>query len=169
MYKLIGADGKEYGPVTADQLRQWIAEGRANHETFILTENATEWRPLGAFGEFAGALAAGAPPPPGITGTLPSNAPMKSSGMAIAGFVLGLFSVCSCFCCCTGLPCSTMGLIFSSIALSQMKHNPLQGGRGLAIAGLVLSILGLILSLGLYVTGMMSDMASPNMMMNDGE
>jgi hypothetical protein len=30
MYRIIGADQKEYGPVTQDQICQWIAEGRAN-------------------------------------------------------------------------------------------------------------------------------------------
>ena len=28
MYKIIGQDGKEYGPITAEQLRQWISENR---------------------------------------------------------------------------------------------------------------------------------------------
>ena len=30
MYKILGGDGKEYGPVLADTLRQWVREGRAN-------------------------------------------------------------------------------------------------------------------------------------------
>ena len=29
MYKILGADQKEYGPVTAEELRIWIAQGRA--------------------------------------------------------------------------------------------------------------------------------------------
>ena len=33
MYTIIGGDGKEYGPVTAEQIRSWIAAGRANLET----------------------------------------------------------------------------------------------------------------------------------------
>ena len=28
MYKIIGGDQKEYGPVTAEQLRLWVTEGR---------------------------------------------------------------------------------------------------------------------------------------------
>ena len=28
-YIIIGGDGKEYGPVSGEQLRQWIADGRA--------------------------------------------------------------------------------------------------------------------------------------------
>ena len=35
MYKIIGGDQKEYGPVTADQLRAWITEGRVNGLTSI--------------------------------------------------------------------------------------------------------------------------------------
>ena len=30
MYYLIGADGKEYGPFSDEQVWQWIREGRAN-------------------------------------------------------------------------------------------------------------------------------------------
>ena len=29
-YTIIGGDQKEYGPVTGDDLRQWMAEGRLN-------------------------------------------------------------------------------------------------------------------------------------------
>ena len=63
-YKLIGADRKEYGPVAAEQLRQWLAEGRVNGQTSVLAEGATEWKPLADYPEFAQALAAqtGAPP-----------------------------------------------------------------------------------------------------------
>jgi hypothetical protein len=72
MYKIIGADGKEYGPVAADQVRQWIAEGRANAQTQAQAEGATDWKPLSAFAEFAAALgpvagAAGAPSRAAIT------------------------------------------------------------------------------------------------------
>jgi hypothetical protein len=53
MYRIIGADGREYGPVTADQLRQWIAENRANAYTKARTEGAADWKALSAFPEFA--------------------------------------------------------------------------------------------------------------------
>ena len=61
MYKMMGADGKEYGPISADQLRQWIAEGRANAQTRVLAEGATEWKTLAELPEFAavGATLAG--------------------------------------------------------------------------------------------------------------
>ena len=40
MYKIIGADKKEYGPVTGDQLRHWISEGRVNSQTLARAEGA---------------------------------------------------------------------------------------------------------------------------------
>ena len=52
MYKIIGADQKEYGPVSAEQLRQWVTEGRVNAQTKVRAEGETEWKPLSAFAEF---------------------------------------------------------------------------------------------------------------------
>lgn len=52
MYKIIGVDQKEYGPVTAEQLRQWISEGRVNAQTQACLEGTQEWKPLGMFPEF---------------------------------------------------------------------------------------------------------------------
>ena len=33
MYKIIGIDGREYGPVSAEQIRHWISAGRADANT----------------------------------------------------------------------------------------------------------------------------------------
>jgi Membrane domain of glycerophosphoryl diester phosphodiesterase/GYF domain 2 len=52
MYKIIGADQKEYGPITGEQIRQWIAEGRVNAQTHACLEGTHEWKPLGMFPEF---------------------------------------------------------------------------------------------------------------------
>lgn len=63
MYKIIGADGQQYGPVTAEQLRLWIADGRLNARSLIQAEGATEWKPLSACPEFVGDLKPTTPPP----------------------------------------------------------------------------------------------------------
>ncbi|HYA79083.1 MAG TPA: DUF4190 domain-containing protein [Candidatus Nitrosopolaris sp.] len=144
MYKILGADGKIYGPVSAEQLRQWLAEGRANAQTQTFAEGATEWRPLGALPEFAGHFAPSVPPvvqplSPGIPGA--GQAP-RTSGYATAGLILGILS----FVCCFKLLFGALGLIFSLIGLSQINRHPeLYEGRALAIAGIVLSILSLLL------------------------
>lgn len=80
---MIGGDGREYGPVTADQLREWIAEQRLNGATVVQPEGSTEWLSLSALPEFAAALAAAWESPPGETaaGTTlpPSLAPSAES------------------------------------------------------------------------------------------
>ncbi len=58
MYRIIGADGKEYGPVSAGILRQWIAQGRANAQSRIRPEAAADWKFLSELPEFAADLAA---------------------------------------------------------------------------------------------------------------
>src|SRR5687767_928426 len=66
MYKVIGIDGKEYGPVSLEQLRQWIRERRINSETLLQAEGTIGWKPAVEFPELAADLA-GAPsaaPPP---------------------------------------------------------------------------------------------------------
>ena len=57
-YTIIGGDQKEYGSVTADDLRKWITDGRLNAQSLAKEENDTEFRPLSAFPEFADVLAA---------------------------------------------------------------------------------------------------------------
>src|SRR5436190_5509728 len=69
MYKIIGADGKQYGPVSADELRQWIATGRANAATLAQIEGMTDWKPLSSFPEFSGTPSLSPPP----TNPSPSN------------------------------------------------------------------------------------------------
>ena len=43
-YKIIGGDGQQYGPVTAEELRQWIAEGRLNGQSLVQSEGASDWK-----------------------------------------------------------------------------------------------------------------------------
>jgi len=76
MYKIIGADGREYGPVTVEQLHQWIQEGRANAQTKVQPEGSTEWKTLAEIPEFAATLSsAGARPTlPPVVGAVNAEA-----------------------------------------------------------------------------------------------
>jgi TM2 domain-containing membrane protein YozV len=71
MYRIIGKDGQQYGPVTAEQLRSWIAENRANAQTLAQADGAQDWKPLAAFPEFAASLR----PPTTSEGTPPTITP----------------------------------------------------------------------------------------------
>jgi hypothetical protein len=77
MYQIIGADGKEYGPVTTEQLRQWIAEGRANLQSKVRAQGETDWKTLGEVPEIAASAPAPAVTPgfrslPTASGTVPN-------------------------------------------------------------------------------------------------
>ncbi len=52
MYRIQGADQKEYGPISAEQIRAWAAENRLNRFTLCAGEDGI-WKPLGQFSEFA--------------------------------------------------------------------------------------------------------------------
>jgi hypothetical protein len=62
MFIILGADGKEYGPVPAEKITEWIAGGRANFQTKARRDGEAEWKTLGDFPEFT----AGAVPPPPV-------------------------------------------------------------------------------------------------------
>ena len=49
-----GGDGKEYGPVSAEQLRQWASEGRANSHTMVRLAEGGTFVPFGSVAELAG-------------------------------------------------------------------------------------------------------------------
>jgi TM2 domain-containing membrane protein YozV len=85
MYKVIGADGQQYGPVGAEQLRRWIGENRVNAQTLIQSEGALEWKAVSTFPEFVGDLKT--TPPPLV---VPPSAVAAKASKKIAAGVLGI-------------------------------------------------------------------------------
>ena len=150
MYKIIGADGKEYGPISVEVLRQWIAEGRANGETRVLPEGGTDWKRIADVPELKPVVAA-IPPLAGAPATISLPARPRNNSYAVAGLTLGILALTVGLCCCYGFPFSIPGIICSTLALNQFKQDPTQQGRGLAIAGLVLSILSIVAGIGLVI------------------
>jgi hypothetical protein len=85
MFKILGADGKEYGPVTAAQLRQWIQEGRAGGPTQVRAEGAADWTRLQSLPEFADVFRA---PPSAVSGG--NSLPPIVQTLGVAMFVVAL-------------------------------------------------------------------------------
>ena len=54
MYKILGADGTEYGPISTDKLKQWIKENRVEPKTPVMPDGAKEWIFVSSLPEFAG-------------------------------------------------------------------------------------------------------------------
>ena len=131
MYKVLGSDGKIYGPISADVLRLWLAEGRVNANSLIQVDDATDWRPLSSLPQFA------VPPPLVMPVPVPATpAARQSNELAVLGLVSGLLG---CVCCCCGIPFALLGLVLSIIALMESQGRD----RSVAVAGLVISILAL--------------------------
>lgn len=86
--------------------------------------------------------------------------PPRMSGLAVAGFVMGLIGVVGGWMCC-GLIFSILAIVFGHIGHAQVNSNPVElTGRGLAITGFVLGYVSLVGSIivifvfGLFATYM---------------
>jgi hypothetical protein len=92
MFTILGGDGKEYGPIRADQLRQWILEGRAGGLSQVRSEGAANWVPLHSLPEFADLFEA--PPvlsPHDSSAGLPPAVRLFAYGFFIVAAISALF------------------------------------------------------------------------------
>jgi prepilin-type processing-associated H-X9-DG protein len=127
MYKIIGADQKEYGPVSGDELRQWIRDGRVGAQTQVEIDG--QWKTLSEIPEFAGLLLGQRQAP---ARSVAAAAPTGGNGMAISSLVIGILSLFTC-----GL-IAPVGLILGIVAMNKSKKNN-GTGWGLALAGTIVS------------------------------
>ncbi len=149
LYRVIGGDGKQYGPVTLEQLKTWVAENRFNAQSQIREEGSFAWKSASEFPEVAEIL--GIPPSapvlpefPGGTAEVAGTQP--SQGLAIASLVLGIVSVAAVIC--GGLLAGIAAIICGHIAFNRAKRSPARyGGSGMAMAGFILGYVSLALSL----------------------
>ncbi len=142
MYRVLGADNKEYGPISDEVLRHWIAEGRAHAQTKVKPEGATEWQTLASLPEFEPVITDS----PAVSLPLPQRSvEVKTSNLAIASLVLGVLGMC-------GIT-ALVGLVLGIISLVKINRS---GGRlsghGLAIAGICVSGFMVIASIPIMAT-----------------
>jgi len=150
MWKVRGVDGRDYGPADSQTIKRWISEGRIRAETMILNLSTGEWARAGAIPEFASLFGIAQSNEPPVIPTQKEEvkiavAPREVSGLSVASFILGLFG---------WLPfASILAIIFGAISLGQISaSNGKLGGRGFALAGL---ILGLIWSVTLTLSALL--------------
>jgi len=149
MYKIIGADGKEYGPITADQLRAWIVEGRANAQTKVLMEGTTDWKPLSEYPELLPAgIKLSAPPPFAAPTVSTSDAADKVSGPAMALMILAGLNLA------LGVVGLLINVLGSSMAMFNQGPQQAWGNMFSGGFGIVSSSLGILLSTVIFYGGM---------------
>ena len=142
MYKVLGSDGNEYGPVSAGQVKKWIAENRVEKKTPIRPECAPDWIFLESLPEFAAAFGAPLPYPPPIphsartsksTDGLNVVIPYKNA-RALAAYYLGVFSVIPPVGALLGIPALVLGIL----GLRFRSRKPEAGGSVHAWVGIIL-------------------------------
>jgi hypothetical protein len=140
MYKIVGGDGREYGPVTGEQLRKWIAEGRISADTQVQGPGSLAWKPAAAYHDFEIAFAQ-AGTPSASQPFVPPPPTAKTSGLAIAALILGLVGLgCNFLTALPGLICGLLALVKIPKSGGHLK------GKGLAISGICVSIVAMIVA-----------------------
>ncbi len=162
MYFIIGADKKEYGPVSGDEIHHWIRERRANGQTLARSDDQEAWSPLSEFPEFASILPSAnapmIPKPLEQRGQTFEARDPETSQRAIASLILGIASATLCCWCPFMHP---IAITLGGVAISDINERPDQlKGKGLAIAGILLSLTGLLLFAGIQVREVMRLMDS---------
>ena len=150
----LARDGTQLGTYEDIDIPSAIASGNLRMTDLAWCEGMGDWQRLSSIVEVGAdqPTAAPVPPPMPVQQAVPmAMSPTATSGMATTSLVLGLASVvCGCF---TGLP----ALIFGILAINQIgKSGGTLGGKGLAIAGMVLGAVMMI-----FGTAVLAGLAVP--------
>ena len=136
-YKIIGGDLKQYGPVSADDVRKWIAEGRLNAQSLVQVYGDIEWKQLSEFPEFAdvwaAAPAATSAPPPSPS---PTNWLERDYELDIGGCVGRSWALYQ----------KNFGLLFAGCLVYMLIEVAIAMGAQIPLIGPVFSIVNLILA-----------------------
>mgnify|MGYP001169415697 CR=1 FL=1 len=146
-YSFIGGDGRTYGPCSAEQVRQYMAENRVTAQSQV-SANGGPWQPAVNFQELMGG--AHAPHPsqavqPPMAGVVPLYQNYRKQHRGVLILVLGILSIvlgCWFF---TGIPAWVMG----NNDLKEMDQGIMDpSGRGLTQGGRVTGMIATIFSCG---------------------
>jgi hypothetical protein len=120
MYKIIGADGNQYGPVDIAQLQQWARANRVSGQTLVQADGANDWKPLSTYPELAPLVSSPPPLPPAKSYT-----PSPLASAEIATYLLPAI-LCTLFCC---MPLGIPAIIFATQVNSKMAKGDLSGAQ----------------------------------------
>jgi|SRR5207302_1003724 len=117
MYKIIGGDGKEYGPVDLAQMQRWLRENRINGATMVQAAEGGEWKPVSSFPEFATAPAQ------------PSGAPVPAAPLATSVDVPSYLVpaiLCTLLCC---LPLGIPAIVYAAQVTNRLGKGDIAGAQ----------------------------------------
>ncbi|MDP6794664.1 MAG: CD225/dispanin family protein [Verrucomicrobiota bacterium] len=128
-YKIIGADSREYGPVDIDEIRDWIAEGRADADTLVCEVGGNQWIKLRDL--------------PDVAGSLPKVATARPTGTLQINYLVPAI-LCTLFCC---LPFGIAGILFAVQANAKVQQGDINGAAVAASKAKLMCILSFVFGL----------------------
>ena len=147
-YKIKGTDDTEYGPVSTEELQQWVAQNRCTRESLVEVDGSGEWVPQNACAAPPAPAPASAEGEGGVSTVIPyKNVP------ALIAYYVGVFCII-----CPPLLCFP-AIILGVIGLRRVKENPEVKGTAHAWIGILSGSFFLLLSIvvGVLVSsGMLS-------------
>lgn len=153
--------GAHAGPVTFQDLQRMAAQGEIGPDSLVWKSGMAGWV---ASRQLPDLVFPGQGAPPSVLAVAPhpypapgisvySNTLPRTSGLAVASLVLGILVLC-------GIG-SLLATIFGAVSLGQIaRSNGTLTGKGMAVAGLVLGIIGLGLFAFLFFQGMLDGIAN---------
>src|SRR4051812_9589516 len=135
----VARDGKELGVYSLEEINRQLAAGTLRVTDQAWYDGAAGWAALLTVPGVSAAPASATTPNPATPAT-PAAAVMvprrKNEPLATVSLMASLFGL-SGFCCGLFLMVSIAGVVCGHLALSRIKANPELGGRGMALAGVV--------------------------------
>jgi hypothetical protein len=119
-YYYTDSNNQPNGPVSLEELRAMVVSGKLGASTMIAPTGSQNWIPIGQLIPSAGPASNG-----------------RSEPLAIWSFVLSLVGL---LCC--GFFVCVPAVICGHLALSKIGKDPHLGGKGLALAGLIIGYVG---------------------------
>jgi len=149
-YTIIGGDTKEYGPISADDVRSWISEGRLNAQSLAKGDGDKAWRTLGSFPEFKAAFGpsplGGDPPPFNYSTPAPASTDFlgRDYELDLAGCVTQGWDLVK----------NNMGVFFVGALIYMLIMGGINAMANLPLIGPVFSIINFVIS-GPFMGGLL--------------
>ena len=135
-FRIIGGDGQEYGPIDLATLQQWAREGRVRQGSRVWDSRTGAWQTAAQVPDMAAVFGI-APPPVGSVTAQPFAPTSATNKLAVWSLVCGILGMA----CCGVFAIAAIPLGMSALGQIRVRGGE---GRGLAIAGIVLGIVGLV-------------------------
>jgi hypothetical protein len=135
--------GQRFGPVNEEEMKSWIAQGRVKPTDSVWSEGMPNWvTASAAFGQGGGASPASPPAQQTVYVSQAVGGALPAAPGAVTALVCGIIGVAVG---CTGLVMGIIALINAKNARAAIAAHPgVYGGEGMATAGNVLGIIGVI-------------------------